>query len=109
MPEGRDHPKEARSPEPPTLAAVAGQAEGLIQTMIEKRTVEETLLKDADRLCQVMRGALGDLICFHFLLLGCASAPSLGSFFHLSMLLKISCHVLILWSVALVQEVHNQL
>jgi hypothetical protein len=38
MPEGRDHPKEARNPEPPASVAVAGQAEGLILSMMEKRT-----------------------------------------------------------------------
>jgi hypothetical protein len=38
MPEGRGHPKEARSLEPPALVAVVGQAEGLILSMMEKWT-----------------------------------------------------------------------
>jgi hypothetical protein len=33
----------------------------------------------------------------------------LEAFFHLSMLFKINRHVLILWSVALFGEVHDQL
>jgi hypothetical protein len=68
------------------------------------------LLKDAGRLCQAMRGALGDLIRFHiFSSWNVLQLQALEAFFHLSMLLQISCHVLILWSVALVREVHNQL
>jgi hypothetical protein len=50
-----------------------------------------------------MRGALGDLIRFHiFSSWDVLQLQALEAFFHLSMLLKISCHVLILWSVALV-------
>jgi hypothetical protein len=39
MPEGRGHPKEARSLEPPAPAVVAGQEVGVIQMMMEKRMV----------------------------------------------------------------------
>jgi hypothetical protein len=39
MPEGRGHTKEARNPEPPALVAVAGQAEGWILLLMEKRMV----------------------------------------------------------------------
>jgi hypothetical protein len=68
------------------------------------------LLKDAGRLCQAMRGALGDFIHFHiFSSWDVLQLQDLEAFFHLSMLPKISCHVLILWSVGLVREVHNQL
>jgi hypothetical protein len=68
------------------------------------------LLKDASRLCQAMRGALSDLIRFHiFSSWDVLQLQALEAFFHLSMLLKISCHVLILWSVAPIREVHNQL
>jgi hypothetical protein len=68
------------------------------------------LLKYAGRLCQAMRSVLGDFVCFHiFSSWDVLQLQSLEVFFHLSMLLEISRHVLILWSVALVREVHNQL
>jgi hypothetical protein len=67
-------------------------------------------LKDTGWLRQAMRGALGDFIRFHiFLSRNVLQLQTLEAFFHLSMHLKISRHVLILWSVALVREVHNQL
>jgi hypothetical protein len=57
-----------------------------------------------------MRGTLGDFIHFHILPpWDVLQLQSLEAFFQLSMLFKISSHVLILWSVALVGEVHNQL
>jgi hypothetical protein len=37
MLEGRGHPKEARSPEPPAPVVVAGQVEGPILMMVEKQ------------------------------------------------------------------------
>jgi hypothetical protein len=68
------------------------------------------LLKDAGRLCQAMRGALGDLVRFHVLSSrDVLKLQALEAFLHLSMLLQISSHVLILRSVALIREVHNQL
>jgi hypothetical protein len=39
MPEGRDHLKEAHSPESPAPAVAAGQVEGLILMTVEKRMV----------------------------------------------------------------------
>jgi hypothetical protein len=57
-----------------------------------------------------MRGTLGDLVGFHvFSSQDVLQLQALEAFFHLSVLLEISSHVLILWSVALVREVHNQL
>jgi hypothetical protein len=57
-----------------------------------------------------MRGAFGDLVGFHiFSSRDVLQLQALEAFFRLSMLLQISHHVLILWSVALVREVHNQL
>jgi hypothetical protein len=57
-----------------------------------------------------MRGVLGDFVHFHILSLrNVLQLQSLEAFFHLLMLLKISHHMLILRSVALVREVHNQL
>jgi hypothetical protein len=74
------------------------------------RRLEEALLEDAGRLCQAIRGALGDFVRFHiFSSWNVLQLQTLEAFFHLSMLLKISRHVLILWSVSLVREVHNQL
>jgi hypothetical protein len=68
------------------------------------------LLKDAGRLCQAVRGALGDLVFFYiFSSRDMLQLQALEAFFHLAMLLEIGRHVLILWSVALVREVHNQL
>jgi hypothetical protein len=57
-----------------------------------------------------MRGALGNFIHFH--ILSPRNVPQLQpleAFFHLSMLFKISRYVLILRSLALVREVHDQL
>jgi hypothetical protein len=68
------------------------------------------LLKDSGRLCQAMRGALGDLVGFHiFSSRDVLQLQALEAFFHLLMLLQINRHVLILWSIALVREVYNQL
>jgi hypothetical protein len=65
--------------------------------------LEETLLEDAGRLCQAMRGALGHFVCFYiFSSWNVLQLQSLAAFLHLPMLLKISFHVLILWSVTLV-------
>jgi hypothetical protein len=65
--------------------------------------LEEALLEDASGLCQAMGGALGDFVCFYiFSSWNVLQLQILETFFHLSMLLKISCHVLILQSVALV-------
>jgi hypothetical protein len=55
-----------------------------------------------------MRGTLGDLVRFHiFSSRNVLQPQSLEALFHLSKLFKISNHVLILWSVAFVREVHN--
>jgi hypothetical protein len=68
------------------------------------------LFKDAGRLREAMRGALGDFVRLHiFSSWDVLQLQALEAFFHLSMLLEISSHVLILWSVALVREVHDQL
>jgi hypothetical protein len=57
-----------------------------------------------------MRGALGDFIRFNILSSwNMLQLQPLEAFLHLSKLLKISRHVLIFWSLALVREVHNQL
>jgi hypothetical protein len=57
-----------------------------------------------------MRGALGDFVSLHvFSPWDVLQLQALEAFFHLSMLLEISRHVLILWSLALVGEVHYQL
>jgi hypothetical protein len=103
MPEGCGHPKEARNSKPPAPVEVARQAEGRILSMMEKRKLEEALLEDAGGLCQAMRGTLGDFVRFHiFSSWNVLQLQTLEALFHLLMLLKISYHVLILWSVALV-------
>jgi hypothetical protein len=61
------------------------------------RWLEEAFLEDISWLRQAMRGALGDFICFHiFPSWDVLQIQALEAFFHLSMLFKVSRHVLIL-------------